>query len=943
MLLPKAVRTPSLAIRKPGSLGAFYFAVLLVIPLVIMGVLVAEPAWDGVLSANWFHFQVVSFTSLVALVLAVLIGSLAGPVANLRTLFITFALMAISGVFLIHGISTPGVLFDAPAVQPAEDHGAHTYTTPRDNYQPPKSSAPTNPQPAVAGPSNAVLAVVWSAPISLFVGALLFGFAAVPWPAARQRWLLDRRRALWWVGIALYLSYVGIVSFFPQPLAGLATFSPVRLYALATLAVVIYAAGAWPFWMAFRRRGHLADAGLAVASGLLAEAVLSMATMPLWHASWWLYHVLMAVAFIFALGAVVIEYERARHFNLSRYFAALGVIVTALLAMLAGEFAVQLLAPFISPTAINAVRWGASGLFVGMAALMLGVLYQVVRRGDKLLREQSAALQKQQASLERSRIAESLLPIGLAINATLDLDKVLNTICAESVRLFGVDGAYLWLKEGNALVGRAGSGHKRDEFIGLRQPLTHPGASSARMLRERRPVLFNFEQARPANDDVMAQLDARAALGVPFVAGGETLGTLMLTYTRAGEVFEPVDLEVATIFGQQAATALTHARLYATIRRQVVELSTLLTVSTAVRQASGQREVIQTLLSQAMQMLKATGGAVQLIDAEQGMVRIVQGISTLAVLQDVRYPLEGSLAAHVVACREPDIDDGAERAWFTPPQVRQLAQYGNPILTLPMQAGDIAVGALTLAFPPGRRPSADELRLAQTIAEIGGIAIHRVALHETTERQAGELAEALSGLRGSYQATLQALSAALDARDRETEGHSQRVTRYALLLAKQLGLRDARTLESLEWGALLHDVGKIGVPDAILLKPARLTDEEWLQMRRHPETGFKILRDITFLRGALDVVLHHHERWDGDGYPHGLKGEGIPLPARIFSVADTLDAITTTRPYRAGRSFAEARAEIMRQRGTQFDPAIVDAFAAISDEAWKEAATATAK
>src|SRR5206468_9233331 len=131
----------------------------------------------------------------------------------------------------------------------------------------------------------------------------------------------------------------------------------------------------------------------------------------------------------------------------------------------------------------------------------------------------------------------------------------------------------------------------------------------------------------------------------------------MLTYTRGGEAFEPVDLEVAAIFGQQAATALTHARLYATIRHQVFELSTLLSISTAVRQAAGQPEIIRTLLTQAIQTLNVTGGAVHLIDAEPGIVRVVQGISTLAVLQDAQYPLAGSLAAHVVASRMPDIDD----------------------------------------------------------------------------------------------------------------------------------------------------------------------------------------------------------------------------------------------------------------------------------------------
>jgi HD-GYP domain-containing protein (c-di-GMP phosphodiesterase class II) len=156
-----------------------------------------------------------------------------------------------------------------------------------------------------------------------------------------------------------------------------------------------------------------------------------------------------------------------------------------------------------------------------------------------------------------------------------------------------------------------------------------------------------------------------------------------------------------------------------------------------------------------------------------------------------------------------------------------------------------------------------------------------------------------------------------------------------LALADALGIMDATQRESLEMGALLHDVGKIGVPDAILLKPGKLTDEEWQLMRQHPAIGYRILRDIPFLQRALAVVQYHHERWDGAGYPHRLKGDAIPLPARIFAVADTLDAITTNRPYRAAAPFAVARQEIVRLRGVQFDPRVVDAFATIRDETWQ--------
>lgn len=198
-----------------------------------------------------------------------------------------------------------------------------------------------------------------------------------------------------------------------------------------------------------------------------------------------------------------------------------------------------------------------------------------------------------------------------------------------------------------------------------------------------------------------------------------------------------------------------------------------------------------------------------------------------------------------------------------------------------------------------------------------------------------ENARLYNDLTNAYDQTLDALIAALDARDRETEGHTRRVVLYALALGEAMGLSEEEKVD-LQRGALMHDIGKIGVPDAILLKPGPLTDEEWELMRRHPEYGLRILKDINFFRRAAEVVLAHQERYDGSGYPSGLKGEQIPLGARVFAVADALDAITSDRPYRKAQPYAVAREEIQRCSGTQFDPAVVEAFLTIKEEVWDE-------
>jgi response regulator RpfG family c-di-GMP phosphodiesterase len=184
------------------------------------------------------------------------------------------------------------------------------------------------------------------------------------------------------------------------------------------------------------------------------------------------------------------------------------------------------------------------------------------------------------------------------------------------------------------------------------------------------------------------------------------------------------------------------------------------------------------------------------------------------------------------------------------------------------------------------------------------------------------------------QALLEGLIAALDYRDAETQWHSRRVSLYARRLAEALGMQEP-DLTVIEHGALLHDIGKIGVRDLVLLKPGPLTSEEWNEMRRHPELGWALLQRVDYLRPASAIVLQHQESWDGSGYPNRLKGTDIVIGARIFHVVDTLDAITSDRPYRRSRPFLDARKEIARCRGTQFDPAVVDAFLAVPPEDWE--------
>jgi response regulator RpfG family c-di-GMP phosphodiesterase len=207
---------------------------------------------------------------------------------------------------------------------------------------------------------------------------------------------------------------------------------------------------------------------------------------------------------------------------------------------------------------------------------------------------------------------------------------------------------------------------------------------------------------------------------------------------------------------------------------------------------------------------------------------------------------------------------------------------------------------------------------------------YQALLERRVEEATRDLQLAYGRLQDTYRATLQALGSALDSRDVGTEAHSRRVHGYALATAREHGVPEG-DLADLAHGVLLHDIGKIGIPDAILLKPGKLTPEEWQIMRRHPEIGKKLIENIPFLKGAVPIVYHHHERWEGSGYPLGLRGEEIPVGARIFAVVDAFDAMTFDRPYSTAVSFEAAKAEIVRCAGSHFDPAVVRSFLRIPD------------
>ena len=289
-----------------------------------------------------------------------------------------------------------------------------------------------------------------------------------------------------------------------------------------------------------------------------------------------------------------------------------------------------------------------------------------------------------------------------------------------------------------------------------------------------------------------------------------------------------------------------------------------------------------------------------------------------AVILDVNMPyIDGTEILYFLRRTEPDIPVVMISGMDSTDIVRKTLREGAyDYLVKPLCLDELEVSV---------RRALQHGHLSRQIKENQKILEEQVALRTR------ELAAALEQVNKTYDATILALGSALETRDIETQSHSVRVARFSCLLAVNLGLDEGERLTDIQRGAYLHDIGKIGVPDAILRKPESLNEQEWRIMKRHPQIGKDIIEGIEFLKGSTPLVYCHHEQYDGSGYPRGLAGDRIPIEARIFAVADALDAMTSDRPYRKAMSVGEAKREICTLAGAQFDPDVVEALAEIDD------------
>jgi putative nucleotidyltransferase with HDIG domain len=354
------------------------------------------------------------------------------------------------------------------------------------------------------------------------------------------------------------------------------------------------------------------------------------------------------------------------------------------------------------------------------------------------------------------------------------------------------------------------------------------------------------------------------------------------------------------------------------------QLRALMSVGQVINSSLGLRRVLEEVMDSLISLMRAERGFLMLREPNgELLVRIARGIAHVN-LDEEAFKVSRTIVRKVVESNAPILTTNAQADPRFDAQMSIAAYQLRSILCVPLKLKEELIGVL---YVDNRAHAGifkeHDLELISAFADQAAVAIDSARLFE-------DLQESHRELERAYQATLEGWVRALDMRDKETEGHTQRVTILTHRLARSMGVSDA-LLVHITRGALLHDIGKMAIPDGILLKPGQLTEEERKLIQRHPIYAYEMLRPIDFLLPAIDIPYCHHEKWDGSGYPRGLKENEIPFAARIFPVVDVWDALTSDRPYRKAMPHTEVRRIIQADSGKHFDPVVVEAFMDLKD------------
>ena len=520
-------------------------------------------------------------------------------------------------------------------------------------------------------------------------------------------------------------------------------------------------------------------------------------------------------------------------------------------------------------------------------------------------------LERRSTQLEKTVKELALLSrLGRQMSSNLSLDSLLSEVLSLAQKALNFDQCAVLLKEfressGDVLVLKAAMGY-RDEvqagmFIRAGEGIT------GRVLKTGQPILIPDVQVNGRY--IQGVAGGRCEMATPLIVRDEVIGVLDAESVHAN-AFSEDDLKLFSTFAASAALALHNAEIHSNLDRKRIQLDGH--VKEIARMHSELKQYATRIEETNKDLQKRIRGLETLQEAS---VVIASSLDLDQTLASILEMTRGIVDSSSCAIRLLDEEQQAETDAPSGPIVQDgvLFKPGPPdaSLAVPLTIGSRLIGYFELGSVDRADFSEDDQRVLQVLASQAAIAIENARLFEHTQQ--------------TYYETIRSLAQALEARDSYTQGHSERVTRYALLVAEQMDLSEHQR-KVLHYAGMLHDIGKIGISDSILHKRVQLSDDEWETIRSHPLFGDTILGPIKFLSDAQQIVLHHHERYDGSGYPGRLRGDEIPLEARIIAVADAFDAMTSDRPYRVAMERDKAIAEISRASGQQFDPRVVEAF-----------------
>lgn len=515
-------------------------------------------------------------------------------------------------------------------------------------------------------------------------------------------------------------------------------------------------------------------------------------------------------------------------------------------------------------------------------------------------------------------VLRSLYEVGSALGTSLRLEDVLKKVMDEAISLLGAENGSLMLvdevrSELKMLVAQG-----LDDQIVTTTRVNLGEGISGWVAKEGQPRLLS-RGVRDIESNKHPQEELESAMCVPLKSKDRCIGVLNLSGRTDGEDFTDEDLKILSILASHAASAIDIAQLYQQVTSQVSHLEALYQLGRILNSSLSLDEILPTALTQTLDLLEAKTASVMLLDekGEELRIRLAHGLSA-DIVENTKVKLGERVSGRVAATGEPVLIKGSE------------GDDMDSSICVPLLANQQVLGVLNIRTKAdGSDFTQQDLDLASQLANIAAAAIENASLHDE--------------LQALFLSTVSAMANSIDARDPYTKGHSERVTSYAVMIAEELKL-SPEELERLRYAGLLHDIGKIRIRDHILHKPGRLTDAEFDEMKKHPEYGVEIMEPVKAFQTILPAMLHHHERFDGRGYPHGLAGADIPLSARILCVADCFDAMTSDRPYRKGMPVEAAVNELDKNKSSQFDPELVEIFLKLVDrgrvvpvlEAYKE-------